>query len=327
MGPVPVICGPTAGGKSDLAVRVALALRERGQPAAVLAADAFQVYRGMDIGTAKPTPEERAGVEHLLIDIAEPAERFTASDWLTHAKRAIDGCRTRGVLPIVVGGTHLYVKLLLDGMFEGPGADERIRERLRAFPPEELRARLTRVDPAAAARIHPSDRRRTVRALEVFELTGRPISEQQREWDRAGSGEFQLIVLDWPSEALNPRINARVRAMMERGLLEEVRSLHGRGLLGPTAREALGYKQLVEHIEGRASLADAVERVKIETRRFAKNQRTWLRRLKTTPGCLTLEAPESPPGSWASLVPDAYSAPGQATRGRCPPSPARPPGA
>lgn len=313
----PVICGPTASGKSALAVAVAQRLRaEEGCAPAIITADAFQVYRGMDIGTAKPTEGERRGVPHLLVDVAEPTERFTVDRWLGLAGEAIrarwpvgarEGDERKGP-PIVVGGTHLYVKALLDGLFEGPGADPAVRAALGAMPAAERRAELERVDPVAAARIHPSDDRRTIRALEVFRLTGTPISAQQRQWrdgaDEGGEesepapggwggprGDAVLVCLHMETGALNGRINARVRGMMGAGLLDEVRRLHGAGRLGPQAREALGYKQIIAHLEDprRVPLEEAVERIKIETRRFAKNQRTWLRRLGASPGSLRLD--------------------------------------
>ncbi len=305
----PVIVGPTAGGKTALAVDVALAInRARGRSAAeVISADSMLIYRGLNIGAAKPTPDERRGVPHHLIDIADPTERFTVHDWLRAATRVIAEVQARGSLPIVVGGTHLYVKSLLDGLFEGPGEDPALRERLRALTPQELRERLERADPAAAARLHPNDLRRTIRALEVFELTGKPISEHQQQWDRGttppGGGPVpRLIGLDWPSELLNPRINARVKKMISDGLVEEARSLWLANKLGPQAREGLGYKQLLVHFEGRCSLEDAVEEIKIETRRFAKNQRTWLRRLRTTPGSVWIDAAETPVEKWVNVV-------------------------
>lgn len=310
---LPVVVGPTAGGKSALAVELAGRLACAGRPAEILSADAYQVYRGLDIGTAKPSEAERGGVVHHLIDIVEPTERFTLHDWLGRAEEAIGACGARGVVPIVVGGTHLYVKALLEGLFEGPGADEGVRESLRAMGAAALRAELERVDPEAAARIHPNDERRTIRAIEVYRLTGRPISEHQRQWDDGGRvrAGARLIGLEWPTESINRRINARVREMMERGLLAEVRGLHEReegSRLGPTAREALGYKQIVEHLEGRGTLEEAVERIKIETRRFAKNQRTWLRRLRTTPGSVWIDAAtDADPGSWADRVMDALA--------------------
>ena len=307
---IPVICGPTAGGKSALAVGLAMELRALGVDAEIITADAFQVYRGMDIGTAKPTPVEMRGVPHHLIDLVEPTERFTASDWLARAGSAIEDCRARGVVPIVVGGTHLYVKLLVEGMFEGPGADERVRAELHSMDPAALRAELERVDPMAAARLHPNDIRRTVRAIEVFRLTGRPISEHQQQWgDERPQTACRLIVLAWPVELVNPRINARVKDMMVRGLEGEVRNLWQRGVLGPTAREALGYKQLVNHFEGRCSLEDAVERIKIEPRRFAKNQRTWLKRLRMRSGSIVLDAGVTTADQWPKMVVDALDTP------------------
>ncbi|MFN7022427.1 MAG: tRNA (adenosine(37)-N6)-dimethylallyltransferase, partial [Phycisphaerales bacterium] len=169
----PVIAGPTAGGKSSLAIELALALRDRAQiPAEIVTADAFQLYSGLDIGTAKPTPDERRGIAHHLIDLVpsrpDPAhtDRFTVDDWLRLATAKIADLRARGVLPIVVGGTHLYIKALLDGLFDGPQPDPALRTELEAMPPAARRAELERVDPAAASRIHPNDLRRTVRALE-----------------------------------------------------------------------------------------------------------------------------------------------------------------
>lgn len=321
--PTPILCGPTAGGKSELALRVARALKTRGVPCAILAADAFQVYQGLDIASAKPSREERSEIEHLLIDITPITERFNSSDWLKHAERAIADCRARGVLPIVVGGTHLYVKLLVDGMFEGPAADEQLRTQLHKLGLPALREELQRIDPAAATRIHPNDERRTIRAIEVFRLTGKPISEHQGQWDQlgtpgVGSTQYHIFILDWLNELINRRINARVKQMMERGMLEEARSLCDH--LGPTAREALGTKQLLAHLDGKYSLEEAIERIKIETRRFAKNQRTWLKRLRVTPPTRakvsvlsagekfgTNGLPEPPMDEWVNQVVDILS--------------------
>lgn len=298
-----MICGPTAGGKSALAVALALGLRQHGVAAEVVTADAFQVYRGMDIGTAKPTPREMAGVPHHLIDLVESTARFTASEWLGLAQAAIADCGARGVLPIVVGGTHLYVKLLVDGMFEGPAADDALRAELSALTPGVLRAELERVDPASAARLHPNDIRRTVRAIEVFRLTGTPISEHQQQWATGGAAShFRLVTLQWPVEVINQRINARVRAMFDSGLEGEARALWAGSRLGATAREALGYKQLVEHFEGRCTLEEAGERIKIETRRFAKNQRTWLKQLRARAGSVVLDAGSTDPGEWPGVL-------------------------
>lgn len=315
---MPVIVGPTAGGKSSLAIDIALRLRERvGIAGEVLSADAIQVYRGLDIGSGKVTPSESRGVPHHLLDIRDPTERFSAEEWLTLAERTIDAIRARGHLPIIVGGTHFYVKSLLEGLFEGPGSDPRLREELGAMDPRERFEELRRVDPLAAERIHPNDAKRVVRALEVFRLTGRPISSLQRQWDAGTARSDALLIgLEWPADLINRRINARVRDMVERGFVEEVRDLHARGALGPTAREALGYKQIALALErgGHPSeIADAIEQTKIETRRFAKNQRTWLRRLRTTPGALWIDAAATPPERWADLVIERLIAPSELT--------------
>ena len=301
----PLIVGPTAGGKSSLAVEVCRALAARGQPAEIVTADALQVYRGLDVGTAKPTEAERGGVPHHLIDLVDPEsdEPFSLHDWLGAANACIADLDRRGVLPVVVGGTHLYAKSLLDGVFEGPEPDEALRDELRAMEAGERRAELARVDPAAAERIHPNDERRTVRALEVYRLTGTPISELQQQWDAVKpASRYLLVGLDWPTDAINRRINARVRGMVEGGLVDEARRLWEAGALGGQAGQALGYKQLVAHFEGRCSQAEAIERIKIETRRFAKNQRTWLKRLRRTPGSTWIDATAGDPSEWSQVV-------------------------
>jgi tRNA dimethylallyltransferase len=292
----PVIVGPTAGGKSAVAVELALMLRAKGTHVEIVTADSMQVYRGMDIGTAKPTIEERHGIPHHLIDIADPRDPFSVEQWLSLAEPCIERIRASrgaGGVPIVVGGTHFYVKALLEGLFEGPGADAALRAELGALPPDELRRELERIDPPTARRLHPNDLRRTIRAIEVFRLTGTPLSQHQSQWDRGGSRPDALLVgLEWETEPLNRRINARVKSMIERALVDEARALWHAQSLGPQSREALGYKQLIEHFEGRATLDEAIEQIKIETRRFAKNQRTWLRRLRTTPGAVWIEMEE-----------------------------------
>lgn len=302
-----VIAGTTAAGKSALALAAAVRLRESGDPAEIVSADSMQVFRGMDIGTGKLPPDERRSIPHHLLDIRDPSEPFSVDEWLTLAERAIADIRARGGTPIVVGGSLLYVKALLEGMFEGPAADPALRAEFEAMPPHERRALLERTDPDAAARIHPNDLRRTVRALEVHRLTGVPISEHQRQWDATPKGRPDAVLLgiDWPIEAINQRINARVKQMVERGLVEEARSLWARAALGVQACEALGYKQLIEAFEGRGTIEEAVEQTKIETRRFAKNQRTWLRRLRLTPGSVWIDASVTGDAEWASKALDA----------------------
>lgn len=304
--PTILILGPTAGGKTGLATRLARALPGGG---VCIGADSMQVYRGMEIGTAKPTAEERAAAPHALIDLIEPDDDgFTVDAWLALARAEVARTRAAGAWPIVVGGTNLYVKAFLDGLFDGPPANAALRDRLAQRTVPELRAELERVDPAAAARIHPNDRRRTIRALEVFDATGRPLSEHQRQWrdaerpaPQARAADDQpptfIVGLDYPVESINRRINARVKAMMDAGLLEEVRALHSANRLGRQAREALGYKQLIDHLEGRISLEDAIEQVKIASRRFAKQQRTWLRRFRVLPNARFFAADGMDPDS------------------------------
>lgn len=300
----PVIVGPTASGKTTLAVSLAHAYAEAaGHRAEIISADSIQIYRGLDIGAAKPTPEERRDIPHHLIDIREPTDAYTVDHWNKDAGAIIDDLRNRETLPIVCGGTHLYIKALLEGLFDAPPPDPNQRAELLAMDTDLRRRELERVDPIAAQRIHPNDIRRTVRALEVYRQTGTPITEHQRQWDRgAHRSDILLIPLLWPNETLNRRINARVRDMIEQGLIDEARSLWQTGRLGPQAREALGYKQLIKHFEGRAPLDRAIEAIKVETRRFAKNQRTWLRRLSATPGALPIDMSVHDPETAVQLV-------------------------
>lgn len=302
----PIIVGPTAGGKSALALALSAAIPERtGHGSAVVSADSMQVFRGMDIGTAKPTVEERGLVSHHLIDIVEPEESFSVDRWLGLAEPLLEELRGRGIVPIVVGGTHLYAKTLLEGMFEGPEPDPDLRAALSTMDPRERRRELERVDPRAAERLHPNDHRRTIRALEVYRSTGRPISELQAQWDRARHRSDALLVgLEWEPEAINRRINERVRRMVDRGLITEARGLWEGGRLGAQASQALGYKQLAVHFEGNATLEEAIEATKIETRRFAKNQRTWLRRLRTTPGSVWIPGEEAEGDQWIQVIVD-----------------------
>jgi len=266
--------GPTASGKSALAMEIA---RKTG--AQILSADSMQVYRGMDIGTAKPTRQERAEAVHHLIDVVEPSETFKVSRFVEMADAVIVNAKAP---LIVVGGTPLYYKALFEGLFEGPGADESIRKRLGAADLGELHARLAAVDPEAADRIHVNDRKRLIRALEVHELTGRPISSFQTDWE-SGRMRYEAtwIGLQWEREALNRRINARVKSMIAAGWVDETRALLERfGELSPTAAEATGYHELIEHLRGRISLDDAIEQIKIATRQLARRQMKWLKRFE-----------------------------------------------
>jgi tRNA dimethylallyltransferase len=280
-----VILGPTASGKSELALRLA---DEVGGE--ILSVDSMQVYRQMDIGTAKPSADERRRVRHHGIDLVDPDEPFTTARFVELADRVIADAKA----PLIAtGGTPLYYKALFEGMFEGPGASSEIRDRLRQLSNEELHRRLSQVDPAAAARIHLNDTKRLIRALEVHELTGQPISSLQQQWAGAHRHEAVWFGLDWDRDALNRRINARVKAMIAAGWLEETRKLLDRfGELSHTAAEATGYHELIEHLRGRGSLDDAVEQIKIATRQLARRQMKWFRRFPNVtwlPGDMPIE--------------------------------------
>ncbi|MCH2142380.1 MAG: tRNA (adenosine(37)-N6)-dimethylallyltransferase MiaA [Phycisphaerales bacterium] len=286
--PLLVIVGPTAGGKTALSVALA---KELG--GACISADSMQIYQGMDIGTATPTVQEQGGVDHHLLSFVSPQIPFSVDDWLKHAGKAINEVRAKGQWPIVVGGTNLYVQALLFGMADGPPPQPALRAELSTWTPEALHQRLQELDPNAARRIHVNDRRRTIRAIEIASATGEPGSDQQHEWSGQCRDDAVVIGLHWATEAVNRRINARVKWMMDAGLLDEVRQLHEKGLLGEQAAEAVGYKQLIEHLEGRCTLEEAIEQIKIKSRRLGKQQRTWLRRFQAIPLIRWLDANEN----------------------------------
>ena len=276
-----VVVGPTASGKSRLALDVAAATGGE-----VVSADSQQVYRGMDIGTGKVSAVERAAVPHHLIDVIEPDEEMTAARFAQLADAAIAGAAGRGAPVVVAGGTGLYVRALLLGLFAGPAGDPALRARLTdeasAAGVPALWRRLAALDPAAAARIEENDLRRIIRALEVLELTGAPMSEHQRRHDhrRVASRYPALVVGLCPADRaeLYRRIDTRVDRMMETGLLDEVRALRAAGH-GPALRSqaALGYAELHRHLDGALPLPDAIELAKRNSRRYARRQLSWYR--------------------------------------------------
>ena len=300
--PVLVLNGPTASGKSSLAVRLALELGRRGRPAEVVNADSMLVYRGMDIGTAKPTSAERAGVPHHLVDILDVTETASVAQFQTLAREAISGCRDRGVIPIVVGGSALYVHAIVDE-FDFPGTDPEVRlrfeHRLQEVGAEALHAELAARAPDVAADILPGNGRRIVRALEVLELTG-SMRPRLPGWTYALPGVVQ-VGLDLDRGDMDARIEQRVERMWAQGLVDEVRRLEAAGLRrGLTASRALGYRQVLEMLDGLIDDAEARRRTTAGTRRFARKQLSWFRRDPRV-GWFRAGAPDTPEGILARL--------------------------
>lgn len=273
------LSGATAVGKT--AVGIALAERLGAE---IVSLDSMAIYRGMDIGTAKPTLEQRARVPHHLLDIVEPADEYSIAQYVRDAATAVAEIRSRGREVLFVGGTPLYLKGLLRGLFNGPPADwplrEQIEQELEQVGQAALHQRLTQIDPVAAATIHPHDTRRMIRALEVFRATGEPISHQQLQFEdgRPGS-QCRVFVLRRQRPELHRRIEGRVEAMVDVGLVDEAKRLSARGGLGRTASQAVGYREALAFLAGQYERGPMIERIKARTRRFAKRQGTWFRSL------------------------------------------------
>lgn len=268
-----VILGPTASGKSDLALDVAVALGD----VELVSIDSMQVYRGMNIGTATPTAGDRARVRHHLIDLVEPTEAFTVGEFQRRARAALADIRERGKIPVLVGGTGLYLRSVVDDL-ELPGQFPEVAAELeREQRTELLHARLGELDPVGADRMEPNNRRRVLRALEVTLGSGRPFSSFGPGMEHYGPTPFVQVALRWPRATLDERIEARYAHQMADGFLEEVCAL---AAVGPsrTAAQALGYRELLEHVAGRCSLDDALETAIVRTRRFARRQERWFRR-------------------------------------------------
>ena len=279
MGKVFFILGCTACGKG--AVGRELARRLGGR---IVSVDSMKVYRRMDIGTAKPTPALRAEIPHHCIDLVEPWEGFSVAQYVACADAALEASFAAGAVPLAVGGTSLYIKALSEGLFQGPPADAAVRADIERRGLAEgwgaLHVELAEADPAAAARIHPNDRKRITRALEVYRLTGEPISRLQRQWD-SGRRRYECVFVGLvrQKEDLHRRINLRTKRMVEQGLRDEVAALlaDGRGFCA-TAAQAVGYAEMIRHLQGRLPLEDAVEQIKINTRQLARKQKMWHRR-------------------------------------------------
>jgi len=275
------LTGPTASGKTRVGIELA-----RRLGAEIVSLDSMAIYRGLDIGTAKPTAEQRQAVPHHLIDIVQPTEDFSLSQYVERAHATIDEIRGRGKEVLFVGGTPLYLKSLLRGIFAGPPADwefrRQVEEEAARVGAEKLHARLRQVDPLSAARLQATDIRRIVRALEVYKLTGQPISHLQDQFEVGHpADQCRVFVLQWPRPVLHQRIELRVEQMFAAGLIDEVQSLLARyGQLGRTASQAVGYREVMEHLAGSTAREVTIERVIARTRQFAKRQLTWFRSLR-----------------------------------------------
>lgn len=287
------IAGPTASGKTDISLELAKLIG----PMEIVSLDSMCLYRGMDIGTAKPDHEARAAMPHHLLDVIDPHEEYSVAEYLHAAQQACVEILARGARPVFVGGTGLYLRSVLRGVFEGPPADWSIRERLQKLADESaakgdhywLMRQLEKVDPEAALKLHPNDQRRLIRAIEVFELTGRPLSAQQNQPPLpVDQRPKHVLWLEPPRDWLHDRINRRVEQMMAAGLVEEVRDLLRLDPpLGQTAAQALGYKEVIEALNGQPDAALShdqtaalVDLIQTRTRQFAKRQHTWFRNME-----------------------------------------------
>jgi tRNA dimethylallyltransferase len=282
-----VLTGPTGSGKSKLALTLAERLG-----AEIASMDSMALYRGMDVGAAKPILDDRRRVPHHLLDVLDPWESASVAWWLRQAAACCREITGRGKRVLFVGGTPLYLKALLRGLFDGPPADEDLRRRLteeaERLGAPSLHSRLAAVDAVSAGRLHPNDLRRVIRALEVWQLTGRPLSEWQTQWGERmdGASGRPVLYLNPPREELYARIDARVRRMVADGLVEEARAL--RQLPRPLSREAsqaVGYKELFDHLDGGIDLEETTVRIQTRSRNLAKRQMTWFRSL---PECTPL---------------------------------------
>lgn len=287
------VCGATACGKSALALELAKQLNGE-----IVCMDSMQIYRRMDIGTAKPTPQERAVVPHHMLDILEPTQPYAVADYAARAEGVLSEIAARGKTPLLVGGTGLYLKALMHGMhLGGAKGNEQVRARLNAIAQQpdgktKLHAMLQTVDAASAVKLHPNDVRRVVRALEVYELTGTPMSEQKPE-EPERPFEILPLALDRPRDELYKRIEARVHQMMARGLLDEVEALLSSGVPADAqAMQGIGYKELIPVVQGKDRLEWAVQQIILNTRHYAKRQGTWLR---TEPKTVWLSAEKGLP--------------------------------
>lgn len=280
---VVVICGPTASGKTSLSIE--LAKKINGE---IVSCDSMQIYKEMDIGTAKPTLEEMQGIKHYMIDFVSPNERYSVADYKKQAKQAIREILEKGKVPIVVGGTGLYVdSLIYEIEYQDIEFDkeyrEKLEERVKQEGLEELYKEAEKIDPEAIQKISKNDQKRILRILEIYNATGKNKTQQEIE-SRKNEVEFdyKVYAISWDREKLYDRINQRVDIMIDQGLIEEVKEICSKYNEFPTAMQGLGYKEVVEYLEKRCTKEEMIEKIKMETRRYAKRQLTWFRKNKQT---------------------------------------------
>ncbi len=271
------LVGPTGVGKSAVALELATQLN-----AEIIVADSMQVYRGLDIGTAKPSPEEREKIPHHLLDIVDPSEDFDVSKFVKISSKILKEIQTRGKTPLIVGGTGLYIKAMMDGLFSGPGKNLEIRKRLEeealSKGLESLYDRLSELDPQRAAQIPPHHQRRIIRALEIYETTGKPIGQFQNQWTNP-QANVCIIGLNRDRKDLYERINHRVDEMIQQGLVQEAQKLFLKGLReNATVMQAIGYKELMTHFKGLSNIEEAIVLIKQNSRHLAKRQLTWFKK-------------------------------------------------
>ena len=297
--PAVAVVGPTASGKSRLAM--SLAARFSGE---IVSCDALQMYRGMDVGTAKPTGAERALIPHHMLDLRAPGEDFSAGDYMKLAREKLTSIRDRGNIPLVAGGTGFYLRSLIDGLFEGPSRSDELRARMREIirrrGPARLHRALSRVDPRSAARISPADPSRIIRAYEVYLLTGKAISRWHEEKpDRLAGFRWLKLGISWPRQELYRRIDLRVEAMFQACFVEEVRNLLASYPRDCHSFKAIGYRQIADCLDGRYSREEALRATQQESRRYAKRQLTWFRGM---PDVIWLDASRD----WDKLESEAF---------------------
>ena len=277
-----VICGPTASGKTALSIE--LAKRINGE---IISSDSMQIYKDMDIGTAKPTKEETQGIKHYLIDCVSPDERYSVANFKKDAKAAIKEIVQKGKTPIVVGGTGLYVdSLIYEIDYNDIEIDEQYRNQLEDIAKndglDKLYEEAKKIDPEAISKISENDQKRIIRVLEIYHSTGKTKTEQEAMSRKEPEYDYKVFALNWERDILYERINKRVDIMIEQGLIEEVKNIKEKYNKFPTAMQGLGYKEVVDYLDGKYSKEEMIEKIKMETRRYAKRQLTWFRKNKQT---------------------------------------------